>query len=144
EIVLPIGSMPYGIAIDPSGRYAYVADSRPYDQKLAGSQGTAGQPMSQVFVIDINPASPAYNHVVNTIHIIYSHPLRDGKMPEVADPKGLVAPTGLRDITVSADGLHVYVAAPNLNFSSKDTNVNHDPDALRSFEHAPGNLIEIS
>jgi len=136
EIALPIGAEPYGIAIDPSGNYAYVADARPYlvDQHSTNGTGyVASEQVSQVYVIDINPASKTYNQVIKTIQLVNSDELLDNTTAQVADPNGLIAPDGLREITVSADGTHVYVAAPNLN---------PDPNG-GPFDDLPGNLIEI-
>ncbi len=85
EIDLPVGALPYDIAIDPTGSYAYVADSRPH--RAGGEHVQAGQSSEQssyVYVIDINPASHTYNQVVNTIELLHSDPLADGSMPQLA------------------------------------------------------------
>ena len=141
-IDLPLGTEPYGIAIDPQGNYAYVADARPYaspEDYIAPEGNVAppkGSPMSQVYVIDINPASPTYNQVVETIQLVVSGLLPDGSgLPNVVGGvNGLIAPDGLQEITVSPDGNQVDVAAPNF---SPDTNGG-------PFDELNGNLIEIN
>ena len=135
EINLPVGALPYDIAIDPTGNYAYITDSRPH--RAGGEHIQTGQSTDQssyIYVIDINPASPTYNQLVQTIELYHSDPLADGSMPQLASPTGEIAPDGLRDISISADGLHIYVAAPNENT---------DPTA-GTFDLLPGNLIEIT
>ena len=139
-IDLPLGAEPYGIAIDPQGNYAYVADARPYRVSSnyvppAGqSAPSASAQCSQVYVIDINPASPLYDQVVETIQVVLSGALSDGTQPSVADPNGLIAPDGLRDITVTPDGKQLDVAAPNFN---------SDPNG-GPFDELNGNMIQIT
>jgi YD repeat-containing protein len=131
EIDLPLGALPYGIAIDPAGHYAYVADSRPYLVDQHSTDGKTYVPsdqISQIYMIDINPASPTYNQVVNTIRLEFAQ-----NAVQVADPNKLIAPTGLRNVTVSADGLRLYVTAPNEN---------PDPNG-QGFDLPSGNLIEV-
>ena len=70
----------------------------------------------------------------NVIHLQHSDPLPDGSMPQTALPQ--IAPTGARDIAVSADGLRIYIAAPN---AFDDTS----PGAP-SFQLQDGNLIEVT
>ena len=126
EIHLPLPAAPYGIAIDPTGTYAYVVDALPH--LLNGERTT------YLYVIDIDPASPKYNEVVNIIHLQHSDPLSDGSMPETALPQ--IAPTGARDIAVSADGLRIYIAAGNYF---------DDPSpGAPSFQLQDGNLIEVT
>lgn len=111
QIELPFGATPYGIAIDPAGRFAYVAVGAAYL-----SQGEAA---SYVFGIDIEPASATFHQVTRRF------------------PIGLgLAPTGLRNVAVSGDGLHVYATAPNAN---------PDPDAAGAarFAQLPGKVIDI-
>src|SRR5262249_32037001 len=68
------GSVPYGIAIDPQGQFAYVSDVR---------QGL-------VYVIDVQPGSPTFQKLVFTIPVkIFD-----------SDP----VPNGLRDLALDADG----------------------------------------
>ncbi len=137
EIDLPIGAEPVGIAIDPGGNYAYVADARPYraDQHSTdGNDYVPSQRVSQVYLIDINPASPTYDQVVETIQLVTSGTLSDGTPPQLADPNGLIAPDGLRQIAVTPDGMQLDVAAPNLN-----SNPTGGP-----FADLPGNLIQIT
>ncbi len=144
DIDLPLGAEPYGIAIDPSGNYAYVADDRPYavsaDYVPPPGQPAppAGAQCSQVYVIDINPASPNYNQVVDTIQLVDSDPLSDGSLPQVAgqpnlgSKNSLIAPTGLVDITVTPNSEQIDVAAPN-----------YFPTGAE-FTVANGNLIQIN
>ncbi len=137
EIDLPIGAEPDGITIDPSGNYAYVSDARPYLVDQHSTNGTSyvsSQQVSQIYLIDINPASPTYDQLVETIQLITSAPLSDGTQPSVADPNGLIAPDGLREIAVTPDGSQVDVAAPDEN-----SNPNGGP-----FDDLNGNLIQIN
>ena len=80
EIKLPAGSDPLNIVMDPFDTYAYVSDFNAYNG------------MGAVYVIDVNPASPTYNTVVQTISV---------------GP----APAGLRQLTLDADGKRLYVVA---------------------------------
>ena len=139
-INLPLGAMPFGITIDPSGNYAYVSDARPYavPANYVAPEGNvappAGSPMSQVYVIDINPDSPTYNEVVETIQIVVSGLLPDGSLPSVVGGvNGLIAPNGLQDITITPDGKQLEVTAPNFS---------PDPNG-GPFDELPGNLIQI-
>ncbi len=125
EIKLPLGSAPYGIAIDDAGHYAYVADSRPHLWQ--------GVRVSYVYVIDVDPASQTYNQLVETIILNKSDTLADGSTPDTALPQ--IAPTGLRNVTVTKDGLHVFVTAPN---EFQDTSPGVAPNTKQN-----GNLIEI-
>ena len=61
EIRMPFGAQPYGIAISPDGKYAYVAAHNPYTIGAIAS--------SYVFQIDIDPTSPTYNRVVRNIAV---------------------------------------------------------------------------
>ena len=106
-ISLPGATAPYGIAIDPQGHYAYVVDGLPHlvnDVRV-----------TFVYQIDVNPASPTYNEVVNTFQLNQSDSPADTAQTQIA-------PTGAREVTVSADGLHIYITAPNYftNSSSED------------------------
>ncbi len=92
-INLPSGSEGRSIAIDPRDQYAYIADGK------IGS--------NSIYVLDINPFSPTYHQVTQTI------------------PVG-TAPTGLRQIALSSDGKKLFVTAPN-GLNSKIYAVNIDP-----------------
>ena len=131
-IHLPGASAPYGIAIDPQGHYAYVVDGLPH---LVNGERT-----TFLYQIDIDPGSPSYNEVVNTIQLGQSDSQADTAQKQIA-------PTGGRQVAVSADGLHVYVTAPNYFFNSDPTNPpqNLDPNnppPNGSLQN--GNLIEIN
>ena len=148
EIDLPLGAAPVGIAIEPAGNYAYVSDARPYQLDQHSTNGTsnvASEHVSRVYVIDINPASPSYNQLVETIQLVKSDPLPDGSQPQVANPNGLIAPDGLAEIAVTPDGLQLDVAAPNFTFdpTSGVANPNFGPSG-DPFAHLPGNLIQIN
>ncbi len=145
EIDLPAGAEPDGIAIDPSGDYAYVSDARSYALGGEDSNGTtvAAAPLvSQVYVIDINPASPTYNQLVETIQLDTSAPV-DGSEPQVANLDGLIAPDGLAEIAVTPDGMQLDVAAPNGNPDTSDDGYKPDPQAGQ-FADQPGNLVQIN
>jgi DNA-binding beta-propeller fold protein YncE len=116
EIGLPFGARPYGIAIDPAGKYAYVAVQSRYVVR--------GLASSYVFQIDIEPDSSTYNQVVRTIAVDAINPNNSKS----------AAPHGLRHLAVSRDGLHLYVTAPNLD---------SDPQRKNSWDTLPGNLIDI-
>ena len=60
-IHLPGSSAPWGIGIDPQGNYAYVVDGLPH---LVN-----GDRVTFVYQIDVNPASPKFNSVVNTFYL---------------------------------------------------------------------------
>src|SRR5262249_28553996 len=81
DIQIP-GSHPWFLAVAPSDKLLFAAD------------GGTFQGQGMVYVVDINPASQSYNHVINTIHV-----------PSV--------PSGLRGVAVSADGSHLYLTAPD-------------------------------
>ena len=80
---LPAGAKPFRIVIDDANRYAYVSDEENF-----------GVGTGKIYVIDVDPTSTDFHHVVRTI--------------EVDD-----VPVGLRDLTLSEDGRRLYVAAPN-------------------------------
>ena len=129
-IMLPDLGDPYGIAIDPQGNYAYVVGGLPF--LINGERTTL------VYQIDVNPASPTYNEVVKTF------PLGQSDSPAQTAEQN-IAPNGGRQVTVSADGLHVYITAPNW-FTNSSTvepptflSPNAYPDDLQN-----GNLIEIT
>ncbi|HEX4608629.1 MAG TPA: tandem-95 repeat protein, partial [Urbifossiella sp.] len=129
-IHLPGASAPYGIAIDPQGNYAYVVDGLPH--LVDGKRTTF------VYQIDVNPASPTYNSVVGTIYLGTSDTAAQTAQQQIA-------PTGGRQVTVSADGLHVFVTAPNYFYTDDPTNppTHPDPNAPPNARQA-GNLIEIT
>ncbi|HND54059.1 MAG TPA: hypothetical protein PLV92_16730, partial [Pirellulaceae bacterium] len=119
EIRLPFGADPYGIAIDRAGTYAYVAAKHPFLVK--------GVAASYLFQIDIDPKSATYNRVVRSIQI-------GANASADAFLSSSIAPSGLRNVSVSADGLKVFVTAPNEN---------SDPAGVHSWTKLPGNLIEV-
>jgi hypothetical protein len=92
-INLPSGAEGRSIVIDPRDQYAYIADGK------IGS--------NSIYVLDINPFSPTYHQVTQTI------------------PVG-TAPSGLRQIALSSDGKKLFVTAPN-GANSKIYAVNIDP-----------------
>ncbi len=92
-INLPSGAEGRSIVIDPRDEYAYIAD---------GKTGS-----NSIYVLDINPYSPTYHQVTQTI------------------PVG-TAPSGLRQIAISSDGKKLFVTAPN-GINSKIYAVNIDP-----------------
>ncbi|WP_293128543.1 DNA/RNA non-specific endonuclease [Microcoleus sp. bin38.metabat.b11b12b14.051] len=92
-INLPSGAEGRSIVIDPRDEYAYIAD---------GKTGS-----NSIYVLDINPFSPTYHQVTQTI------------------PVG-TAPSGLRQIAISSDGKKLFVTAPN-GANSKIYAVNIDP-----------------
>ncbi len=126
DIALPAGSLPYGLAIDEVHQLLYVADQVVHTWTI-GSDG-AIHGVSSLYVIDIDPASKKFDTLVNTISLKYGTDLT-----VIADSTGLIAPTGLRNVAVSPDGLHVYVTAPNVNADPKGQN----------FDVLEGNVIRI-
>lgn len=92
-INLPSGAEARSIVIDPRDQYAYIAD---------GKTGS-----NSIYVLDINPFSPTYHQVTQTI------------------PVG-TAPSGLRQIAISSDGKKLFVTAPN-GLNSQIYVVNIDP-----------------
>jgi RHS repeat-associated protein len=126
EIPLPHGSVPYGIAVDAVHQLLYVTDQVVHKWTIGADGAIHG--ISSLYVIDINPASATYNQVVKTIQLQNAD-----NSASLADSGGLIAPTGLRNVTVSPDGLHVYVAAPNYN---------RDPYGQNG-DLLAGNLIQI-
>jgi DNA/RNA endonuclease G (NUC1) len=92
-INLPSGAEGRSIVIDPRDQHAYIADGK------IGS--------NSIYVLDINPFSPTYHQVTQTI------------------PVG-TAPSGLRQIALSSDGKKLFVTAPN-GSNSKIYTVNIDP-----------------
>ncbi len=127
SIRLPFGAQPYGIAIDPAGKYAYVAAQSPYL--------IMGVASSYLFQIDIDPASVNYNRVVQNIRVggeVSLSGVDQGNQQSFASASK--APSGLRKVAVSADGLHVYVTAPNENT---------DPNGGHSWTKLAGNLVDI-
>ncbi|MCC3456381.1 DNA/RNA non-specific endonuclease [Microcoleus sp. PH2017_08_TRC_O_A] len=93
SINLPSGAEGRSIVIDPRDQYAYIADGK------IGS--------NSIYVLDINPFSPTYHQVTQTI------------------PVG-TAPSGLRQIAISSDGKKLLVTAPN-GSNSNIYAVNIDP-----------------
>ncbi|MEI9924472.1 MAG: VCBS domain-containing protein [Bradyrhizobium sp.] len=126
EIRMPFGAQPYGIAIDPAGKYAYVAAHNPYL-----IEGIAS---SYIFQIDIDPASPTYNQVVRNIAVGSVALSGVDQASQDIFAQSSVAPSGFRNLTVSSDGLHVFATAPNEH---------PDPNAANNFTDLPGNLIDI-
>ena len=89
SIHLPGSSAPYGIGIRHRGHYAYVVDGLPH--LVNGLRTTF------VYQIDIDPSDTAYNTVVNVIQLGQSDTQADTAQTQIA-------PTGGRQVTVSADG----------------------------------------
>ncbi|HND53813.1 MAG TPA: DUF58 domain-containing protein, partial [Pirellulaceae bacterium] len=119
EIRLPFGADPYGIAIDRAGTYAYVAARHPFLVK--------GIAASYLFQIDIDPRSASYNRVVRSIQIG-----ADASADSFLSSS--IAPSGLRNVAVSSDGLTVYVTAPNEN---------SDPAGPHGWTKLKGKVIEV-
>ena len=78
---VPVGPAPLGVAVSPDGTRLYVVNTG----VTTGDAGT-------VSVIDINPSSPTYNSVTETVPV--------GRLPSNAYPL---------DVAVSPDGASVYV-----------------------------------
>ncbi len=125
EIALDIGANPYGIAIDDEGRFAYVADARPRLIDRGDGKPKRG---SVIYVIDIDPASPRFNTVIDRIKIVRHN--ADNDIPNT--PFLEIAPTGLRDISISADGSKLYATAPNLFGSEILTKAEKEAVTIRS------------
>ena len=75
DINLPSGASPGAISIDPWDDYAYISDS---------GRGS-------IYVLDVNPDSPSYNQVVQTLSVN--------------------ATSGLRQIATSSDGRKLFATA---------------------------------
>ena len=97
-----------------------------------------GERVTFVYQIDVNPASPKFNSVVNTFYLNQS-----STQAQTAQPQ--IAPTGGREVTVSADGLHVFITAPNY-FENSDPNEPLNPPNPNAFpdDLQNGNLIELT
>jgi YVTN family beta-propeller protein/YD repeat-containing protein len=110
EVALPPGAMPYGIAVDDTHNLAYVADGRPWLDH--------GDKVSYLYVIDIGAGSPTFDQVIGQLKL-------DGSdtFAELAVPP-FVAPSGLRQVAVSPDGLRVGVAAPNFDANGTEVSGN--------------------
>ncbi|MEK0181120.1 hypothetical protein [Microcoleus anatoxicus] len=98
DIILPSGASPGAISIDPWDNYAYITDSK----------------RGSIYVLDVNPDSPSYNQVVQTIPVN--------------------ATSGLRQIAVSSDGRKLfataadgYVYAVNIDPEDKPSEPNSNP-----------------
>ncbi len=91
-IKLPIGASPFDAAVDPQGHFLFVSDRR----------------SPNVYVIDINPYSPTFHEVVET----------------VALPSRLV-PIGLRGLAVDITGDALMVTAPASTIFAPATQPGH-------------------
>ena len=92
---IPVGPAPPGAAVSPDGTHLYVTNA-------GATTGDAGT----VSVIDVNPSSPTYNTVTDTVPV--------GRLPSNAYPL---------DVAVSPDGSHVYVTNAGDNTVSVIANV---------------------
>jgi len=98
DINLPSGASPGAISIDPWDNYAYISDSK----------------RGSIYVLDVNPDSPSYNQVVQTIPVN--------------------ATSGLRQIAISSDGRKLfataadgYIYAVNIDPEDKPSVPNSNP-----------------
>lgn len=98
DINLPSGASPGAISIDPWDNYAYITDSK----------------RGSIYVLDVNPDSPSYNQVVQTISVN--------------------ATSGLRQIAISSDGHKLfataadgYIYAVNIDPEDKPSVPNSNP-----------------
>ena len=86
DIALPSGASPFEITIDQNDEFAYISDKNNYIYN--------GQNYGVVYVVNIDPESADYNHLVRTIR--------------VSDDN-----QGLRGLALNSDGNRLFVASPN-------------------------------
>src|SRR5262249_57507449 len=112
---------PLGIAVDPSGKFAYVANSSPASNSVSAYTidtltGALADVPGQVFAAGSGPASVAvapsgtFAYVANLVADISAYSIdADGALTPLAGPN-VAAGTNARSIAVDPSGKFAYVA----------------------------------